>query len=118
MASYDPEEERPPYAVIGVEEAQRLIQAGAVVVDVRQPHEWRAGHIPDARLVPLDGIYAFGHAAATLPRDTDLIFVCEVGQRSGTASEIALVAGFAPERVHNLAGGMGAWRRQGLPQER
>jgi rhodanese-related sulfurtransferase len=118
MASYDPEEEQTPYAIIGVDEAQRLIQAGAVVVDVRQPDEWQSGHIPNARLIPLNGIYAFGRAAAALPRDTDLVFVCEMGQRSGAASEIALVAGFAPKHVHNLAGGMGAWRRKGLPQER
>lgn len=109
---------RPPYVEIGPEEAQRLIEAGAVVVDVRQPYEWQAGHIPSARLIPLDGIYVFGRGAADLPRDTDLIFVCEVGQRSAAASEIALVAGFAPERVHSLAGGMTAWRRLHLPVER
>jgi rhodanese-related sulfurtransferase len=111
-------EKRQPYVEIGPEEAQRLIETGAVVVDVRQPDEWQAGHIPSARLIPLDGIYVFGRGAAGLPRDTDLIFVCEVGQRSAAASEIALVAGFAPERVHSLAGGMAAWRRLRLPVER
>jgi rhodanese-related sulfurtransferase len=112
------EVQRPPYSATSPEEAQRLIEVGAVVVDVRQPNEWQTGHIADARLIPLDGIYAFGRAAATLPRDADLIFVCEMGQRSAVASEIALVAGFAPEHVHNLTGGMSAWRRQRLPVER
>jgi rhodanese-related sulfurtransferase len=110
--------EGPPYVEIGPEGAQRLIEAGAIVVDVRQPHEWQAGHSPNARLIPLDGIYVFGRSAAELPRDTDLIFVCEVGQRSVAASEIALLAGVASERVYSLAGGMAAWRRQRLPVER
>jgi rhodanese-related sulfurtransferase len=97
-------EERPPYVTVGPEKGQ--------------PYEWRAGHIANAHLIPLDGIYAFGRGVADLPRDADLIFVCEAGQRSAVASEIALVAGFAPQRVHNLAGGMSAWRRMRLPVER
>ena len=118
MSGIDPTGQETPFDVISPQRAQELLAAGAAVVDVRQPHEWRTGHIPDAHLIPLDGIYAFGKAAADLPRDRDLIFVCEAGQRSAVASEIALVAGFAPEHVHNLAGGMSAWRRMGLPVER
>lgn len=110
--------ETPPYDEIDTVEAQRLIEDGAVVVDVRQPYEWSAGHIPNARLLSLDGIYTFGRTAAELPRDVDLIFVCEVGHRSLVASEIALIAGCRPERVHSLAGGMNAWRRRQLPIER
>jgi rhodanese-related sulfurtransferase len=108
----------PPYNEIDAVEAQRLIEGGAVVVDVRQPYEWSAGHIPNARLLSLDGIYTFGRSAAELPRDVDLIFVCEVGQRSSVACEIALIAGRRPERVFSLAGGMNAWRQQQLPIER
>ena len=118
MANTDPSEQPTPFDVIGPERAQEMIAAGAAVVDVRQPQEWRTGHIPNAQLIPLDGIYVFGKATTDLPRDRDLIFVCEAGQRSAMASEIALVAGFTPARVHNLAGGMGAWRRTGLPVER
>ena len=65
--------------------------------------------------MPLEGIYQFGHAATQLPQDQDIVFVCESGQRSAVASEIALVAGLSPDRVHNLVGGMVAWRRAGLP---
>lgn len=115
MPAADPRDPHGPFSTIGPEQAHELAANGAVIVDVRQLEEWRTGHIPDARLIPLDGIYTFGHAASDLPRDRDLIFVCEVGQRSAVASEIALVAGFAPERVHNLAGGMSAWRRLRLP---
>jgi rhodanese-related sulfurtransferase len=110
-----PGNERPPFQIIDAQRAQELIAGGAVAVDVREQWEWNAGHIPEARLMPLEGIYRFGHAAAELPRDQDVVFVCESGQRSAVASEIALVAGLAPEHVHNLAGGMVAWRRAGLP---
>lgn len=107
-----------PYHTIDPDEAQRLIAAGALVVDVRQPDEYGRGHIAGARLMPLDGIYSFGRAAAALPRDVDVIFVCAVGQRSAVASEVALVAGLAAEHVHNLAGGMRMWLGRGRPIER
>ncbi len=118
MAGQSPADDQPPFATIDPQDAQALIAEGAVVVDVRQPDEWQRGHIPSARLIPLDGIYVFGRAIRDLPAETDLIFVCEMGQRSAVASEIALVAGYAPERVHNLTGGMSAWRRMQLPTER
>lgn len=118
MAYDEPEADRPPYHEIGPDDARKLQASGALVVDVRQPGEWRRGHIAGAQLIPLDGIYVFGHAIVDLPHDRDVVFVCEVGQRSGVASEIALVAGFSPDHVHNLMGGMGLWRRQGLPMER
>ena len=118
MANANADEERPPYHEIGPDDALKLQAAGALVIDVRQPDEWRRGHIVGAQLIPLDGIYTFGHAIADLPHDRDLVFVCEVGQRSGVASEIALVAGFDPDRVHNLMGGTALWKRQNLPIER
>ena len=110
-----PDDEQPPVEQIGAERARELIAGGALAVDVRESWEWNIGHIPEAQLVPLEGIYRFGQAVSQLPRDADVVFVCESGQRSAVASEIALVAGFAPGHVYNLAGGMVAWRRAGLP---
>ena len=53
------------------------------------------GHIAEAELVPLDGIYIFGKALKdlNLPADEDVIFVCASGQRSAAASEVALLVG-------------------------
>lgn len=107
--------EQPPFQVIDTQRAHEMIAHGALVVDVREQWEWNVGHIPEAQLMPLEGIYAFGRVAAQLPRDRDIVFVCESGQRSAVASEIALVAGLAPDQVHNLAGGMVGWRRAGFP---
>ncbi len=116
MKYNDEDEISMPFQNIGPEEAQQLIAQGALVVDVRQPEEWMTGHIPQAELVPLDGIYLFGRAIAEYPRDRDLILVCEQGHRSLSAAEIALVAGHT--RVYNLVGGMSAWRAQKLPVAR
>jgi rhodanese-related sulfurtransferase len=114
---YD-DEEQLPYTTIGTDEAKQMIDAGARVIDVRQPDEWNRGHIAQAELVPLDGIYAFGKALQelNLPPDEDVIFVCASGQRSAAASEIALVTGL--HKVYNLANGMNGWLNRRYPIER
>ena len=112
------QEEMYPYTTIGTDEAKSMIEAGARVIDVRRPDEWQRGHIPEAILVPLDGIYSFGKALKDLhlPEDEQVIFVCAVGQRSASASEIAMVAGL--KNVYNLANGMNGWIMRQYPIER
>lgn len=115
---YDEEEEKFPYTTIGTDEARRMIEGGTRVIDVRQIDEWNRGHIAEAELVPLSGIYSFGKALQELhiPEDEEVIFVCASGQRSATASEIALVAGL--KKVYNLANGMNGWVGRRYPIER
>lgn len=115
--AYD-EEQAPPYKTIGTDEAKRMIDGGAQVIDVRQQQEWNMGHIAQAQLVPIEGIYSFGNALKQLKLspDEDVIFVCASGQRSASASEIALVTGL--KKVYNLANGMNGWRNRGYPMER
>ncbi len=115
---YNDEEEAFPYTTIGTDDAKRMVEEGALVIDVRQIDEWNRGHIPEAELVPITGIYSFGKALKDLelPEDEDVIFVCASGQRSATASEIALVAGF--KKVYNLANGMHGWVGRRYPIER
>lgn len=115
--AYD-EEQALPYTTIGTDEAKRMIDAGAHVIDVRQPQEWNMGHITQAQLVPINGIYSFGNALKqlNLSPDEDIIFVCASGQRSASASEIALVTGL--KKVYNLANGMNGWRNRGYPMQR
>jgi rhodanese-related sulfurtransferase len=114
---YD-DEEKLPYTTIGTDEAKKMIEAGTRIVDVRQPDEWNRGHIAEAELVPLDGIYAFGKALQdlNLPSDEDVIFVCAAGQRSAVASEVALLVGL--KKVYNLANGMNGWLNRRYPIER
>jgi len=85
-----------------------------IVLDVREPDEFRGelGHIVGAQLTPLQTLAA---AAATLPRDRQIITVCRSGGRSGKAALSLLGLGFA--RVASLAGGMTAWSARALPVE-
>src|SRR5947209_494488 len=117
MPAYD-EEEAFPYKTVETDEAKQMIEAGARVIDVRQPDEWRRGHIPEATLVPINGIYSFGKAMKDLniPEGDAVIFVCASGQRSASASEIALLAGL--NNVYNLANGMNGWMMRRYPVER
>ena len=112
------EDEAFPYDTIGTDEAKRLIESGTRIVDVRTPEEWNYGHIAEADLVPIQGIYSFGKALQEqdYPHDEEIIFVCGSGQRSASASEIASLLGFT--RVHNLANGMNGWVNRGYPVER
>ena len=91
-------------------ETARLIADGALLLDVREPDEWSAGHAPEAVHVPLGQL-----DPATLPRDRVVVAICRSGNRSGTAAR-QLVAGGVDAR--NLAGGMKAWAADGHPVRR
>ena len=99
---------------VGPREAKAMLDRGeAAVVDVREDWEFARDHIPSALHTPLGRIISRPKDA--IQRD-DLIFVCEVGQRSAVAAEMAAALGM--QRVYNLEGGMTAWRREQLPVER
>jgi rhodanese-related sulfurtransferase len=110
MATKDPRE---PFTRINVQEAKEMLAKGAAVIDVREPHEYTAGHVPGAPLIPVNTVYA---RRAELPKDKDVIFVCAVGQRSALASEMAAASGLT--RIFNLEGGTEAWANAGEPLEK
>ena len=84
---------------------QLLAEGRATVVDVRTPDEFaRLGHLPGARLIPVDVIAS---APALLPPDLPVLVYCEHGVRSAHAAQALASAGLAP--VLDLAGGMSAW---------
>ena len=87
--------------------AELLDRGEALLIDVREPHEWAAGHAPEAVHLPLGRLTPEGIA-----HDRPVIAVCRSGNRSGTAADALAARGV---RVHNLAGGMKAWAHAGLP---
>jgi len=98
---------------VSVTEATLLLnREDAVVVDVRETHEWSTGHIPDARHVAL-GLLDKHISELEKYKGRPLIVCCASGNRSHSACHRLKKAGF--EKVYNLAGGMGAWRDAGLP---
>ena len=99
---------------VGPTELMTLLASGTVdLIDVRNPDEWDAGHIPGARLVPLDLLRA--DPDAVLSRASTLVFVCAKGVRSMQAAKLAERFGY--ERLYNVEGGTKEWARLGLPIE-
>jgi rhodanese-related sulfurtransferase len=98
-----------PYKTITATDADSLMSGGAVLVDVRDRHEWQAGHAPKARNIPLTQL-AVRHKE--LPPDRMVITVCRSGMRSAQAARLLAGQGL---HVVNLSGGMLAWARAGLP---
>lgn len=95
---------------VSVEAARDRQQSAAIVLDVREPGEWAAGHAPGARHIPLGDL---SRRARELPSDRDLLVICRSGNRSARAANVLLGLGFS--RVTNVRGGMLAWARAGLP---
>jgi rhodanese-related sulfurtransferase len=80
-----------------------------VVVDVRQPDEYRGGHIAGAKLMPLGEL---GRKMKNLPANREIVCVCASGNRSHSATRTLIDAGY---NVYNMKGGMLSWRRAGFP---
>jgi len=95
---------------ISVQEAASMRDQGAFILDVREPSEWEAIHIPDATLIPLG---ALAQRVAEVPKDKDIVVVCRSGNRSQQGCDILLQAGFM--RVTSMAGGVNQWRAAGFP---
>ena len=74
------------------------------IIDVREPYEWQIGHIPGARLVPLDRI---AEEIPRLDKRRETILYCKVGARSMRAAQQLASAGVTD--VRNLAGGILRW---------
>jgi rhodanese-related sulfurtransferase len=85
----------------------------ALVIDVRDPGEYAAGHILGAKSVPLSRI---GDSDVGKRKDRPVIVYCDSGARSSKA--IAALKGQGFSRVVNLTGGIGAWQQAGLPVEK
>lgn len=87
--------------------AAALLSEGALLLDVREPEEWEAGHAPGAVHVPLGQLpYRRPDASGRI------VVVCRSGRRSAEATRALVAWGYD---AVNLAGGMQAWAAAGLP---
>ena len=80
-----------------------------LIVDVREPREFKQGHLPDARLEPLPNILS---ETVRFPNDREIVFVCRSGRRSRRAAYALRQMGVF--NVAILQGGMLAWEAAGL----
>ncbi len=77
------------------------------LVDVRQPQEYEAGHIPGAKLLPLSELEG---RLDELAVDRDLIFYCRSGRRSNIGAALARDSGLVDGSIANLTGGFSGWQ--------
>ena len=96
--------------VVSVTEAARLREAGVKLIDVRTPAEYEQAHIPDVAWIPIDEL---PDRLNEVPKDQQVIFVCQSGVRSARARDLAREAGYT--QVTSMEGGMGEWQTQNLP---
>ena len=92
---------------VRVDRAFALLDEGAVLVDVREPAEWRSGHAPQARHIPLARLASEG---GRLRKDRPVVVVCASGARSRSGAAQLRSMGY---QATSLAGGMAAWRSAG-----
>jgi rhodanese-related sulfurtransferase len=93
------------------EQAQKLVEGGAQLIDVRADHEWEAGHVAGARHVPLAEL---DQRTAELDKDRPVVVYCRGGNRSTMAAEALADAGYDAGK---LTGGIVGWSEAGLPLE-
>jgi rhodanese-related sulfurtransferase len=99
---------------VNTAEATHLInREDALVVDVRDPGEYGAGHILGARNVPLSRL---GDGELTKKKERPVIVYCDGTDRSSKAIAALKKQGYT--RAVNLSGGLKAWQQAGLPVEK
>jgi rhodanese-related sulfurtransferase len=83
-----------------------------LLVDVREPAEFKQGRAKGAKNIPLSQL---GRRMQEIPHDRDILLICRSGQRSMQAANFLKQHGWT--RLTNVAGGTLAWQRHGLPME-
>jgi thioredoxin 1 len=96
---------------VDVGELERARSGGAVVIDVREPDEYAAGHVAGAQLVPLSTV---PQAVHRLPTDRPVYVICQSGRRSLDAAQFLLRHGID---ARSVAGGTSAWAGSGRAVE-
>jgi rhodanese-related sulfurtransferase len=93
------------------DEARKLVEEGAQLVDVRADHEWEAGRIAGAKHVPLAEL---AERTGEIDKDKPVVLYCRGGNRSTMATDALADAGFDAAK---LSEGIVGWSEAGLPLE-
>lgn len=97
---------------VNTDEAVRLFNDDAYMLDVRTAGEYKEGYIGNATNISVTELASkMGHLPAD--KETPMVVYCQTGARSSRASGMLAKAGYT--NIHNLAGGITAWKAAGLP---
>lgn len=102
-----------PVNIPPAEAAKYIESAKPVVIDVRTPEEYAAGHLPQAAMLIDFKAADFKDKISALDRGAKYLIYCRSGHRSGLALGVMKELGFADAR--DIAGGINAWAAAGLP---
>ena len=100
------------FAALSAVQAVRMMNQGALVIDLRSKELYDAGHIVDARNVPVAELESQADQLKKW-RDRNVITYCDTGINGASAARSLVKLGFS--KVFNLQGGLNAWVKDNLP---
>lgn len=103
------------FSHVSTQGAVKLINKGAVVLDVRKPEEYAAGHVVNAKNVSLDTIGS-DNKLINKYKNKVVITVCNSGFSANRAANALRKAGI--EQAFSVRGGLAAWRNENMPIEK
>lgn len=115
MAAVSPAETPAVTAPVKIEQAEKKLEEGAQLLDVRTKEEWDEGHVKGAKLVTVTEQGFIDKAKALLDPKKPVVVYCRSGKRSAMATEQLRAAGYT---VYDLEGGITAWKEAGKPVEK
>ncbi|WP_038248030.1 rhodanese-like domain-containing protein [Ghiorsea bivora] len=104
------------YSIISVTDAYQLVKdqdKGTIFLDVRTPGEYQSGHVPHAKLIP---VQTLANRLNEVPKDKKIVVYCESGVRATRAAELLVNQGYT--NVLSMKASMRGWRSAGLPTEK
>jgi rhodanese-related sulfurtransferase len=112
VAFYEIRERVQAFAALSAMQAVRLMNQGALVIDLRAKESYDAGHIGDARNVPAAELESRADSLKKW-RDKNVITYCDSGASGASGARTLMKLGFT--KVFNLNGGLNAWVKDNLP---
>ena len=112
VAFYEIRERMQAFAALTAMQAVRLMNQGALVIDLRAKESYDAGHIGDARNVPIAELQSRADGLKKW-RDKNVITYCDSGTSGASGARALMKLGFT--KVFNLHGGLNAWVKDNLP---
>ena len=101
------------FKTVSVQDLKNAPASSRLILDVRSRQEYASGHVPGAKLFPLQEIRKH---LSEIPANTTVFVICQSGGRSSSASSLLAQNGI--NNVNNVAGGTSAWSAAGFPLER
>ena len=112
VAFYEIRERLQAFAALSAMQAVRLMNQGALVIDLRAKEAYDAGHIGDARNVPVADLESQADSLKKW-REKAVITYCDTGTNGASGARTLMKLGFT--KVFNLHGGLNAWVKDNLP---